>query len=73
MPESAMAQPRLVHRRCGGWLARSAPEGLVQIGVLASTEPEARSAFEVASREWAALLQSSEPLSSANDCVGAAP
>lgn len=52
------ATPRIVHRKCGGWLALSADSDPVKIGVLAPSHEEARTRFRVVREEWRALLAS---------------
>ena len=46
----AGAAPRLVERRCGGWLAVSERSSPIKIGVTGQTEAEARRNFEAAMR-----------------------
>jgi len=50
--------PRIVHRKCGGWLALSAKGDPLKIGVLAATHEEAGSRFRIVREEWRALLAS---------------
>jgi hypothetical protein len=48
--------PRIVQRRCGGWLAL-APEGAsLKIGVSADTEEAARDKYKTAVTEWRRTL-----------------
>ena len=49
--------PRLIERRCGGWLAVSNSTAPLKIGVTADTEEQAREAFGQAVREWEAILR----------------
>lgn len=55
MLESAQL-PRVVHRACGGWLAFSAPNSPLKIGVTAETEDAVRADYEEALAGWLALL-----------------
>ena len=50
--------PRISKRTCGGWLAISAASSLLQIGVTADSEEEARAAFARAFMKWDAILKS---------------
>lgn len=49
--------PRLLERRCGGWLAASEAGAPLRIGVTAETEDLARIAFAQAVKEWNRILQ----------------
>lgn len=43
--------PRIIPRKCGGWLAVSGPGDSLQIGVTAPSEAEARERFWAASEQ----------------------
>ena len=48
--------PRVVPRKCGGWMALSAREGGLQIGVTALSEVEAQAKFHATRAGWQVLL-----------------
>ena len=48
--------PRLIERRCGGWIATSEANASLKIGVTADTEQQARLNFERAVKEWEHIL-----------------
>lgn len=50
--------PRLIERRCGGWLAISGRGDPVQIGVTAASESEAAAEFDRVRDHWRAILES---------------
>lgn len=52
--------PRVVERHCGGWLAYSAPQAALKIGVVAKTERAARERFVIAVDEWQTILASAK-------------
>lgn len=54
-----LAEPVLIERACGGWLAVSKPESPLKIGVTAETEDGARMAFDRAVGEWSVLTDES--------------
>lgn len=54
-------EAQTIARHCGGWLAVSAPDALVHIGVTASTEEEARQALAAALDRWEAILTKDAP------------
>lgn len=60
-------KPRIIHRQCGGWLARSAPEDTVQIGVTAPTEEGAAALFAQRRAAWQVMLEQPQPVT-ASDC-----
>jgi hypothetical protein len=48
-------EPRLIERRVGGWLAVTDDDSPVRVGVVGTTEEEARERFrEALARWWAA-------------------
>lgn len=47
---------RLIHRKCGGWLAVSNRWADIKIGVAADTESEAREKYEATVEAWRKLL-----------------
>ncbi len=49
--------PRIIHGKCGGWLAISSAADPLKIGVVATTEIEAGSAFERTREHWQAILE----------------
>lgn len=51
-----VAEPMLIRRARGGWLAVSMPQCSLKIGVTAASEGEARASFERALQEWMAIL-----------------
>jgi hypothetical protein len=50
--ENYVARPRLVERRCGGWLAISPKNEPLKIGVTAETEEGAARLFSSTFRAW---------------------
>lgn len=48
--------PRMIERRCGGWLAVSPRSCSLKIGVTADSEEEARSEFRTAFVQWREML-----------------
>lgn len=58
MSDNLGAEPRVVQRHCGGWLAYSHPSSrAVRIGVTAETAAGAASRWHVAIDEWRAILE----------------
>lgn len=47
---------RLIQRQCGGWLAISAHENPLKIGVTGETADQAADAFRVTSARWREIL-----------------
>jgi len=56
MTGNLSSSPRIVARKCGGWLAVSPPNSALRIGVTANTQDEAASKFTAAEAEWSLLL-----------------
>ena len=50
--------PRIIPRKCGGWLAVSNDADPVKIGVTAASEVEANHEFNKARERWRAILES---------------
>jgi hypothetical protein len=57
--------PRLIPRRCGGWLAVSNEADPVKIGVTAASEAEATREFTKARERWRVILESEAAVSAA--------
>ena len=55
--ETIAHNPRLRRRESGGWLAVTAPEDTLRIGVTAETEAEARDRFREEVSAWLPLLE----------------
>jgi hypothetical protein len=53
--------PRIVARQRGGWLALSAVDDDLQIGVEADSEEEAIAKFRVTAERWREILASGRP------------
>ena len=49
-------RPRLIPRRCGGWLAVSNARDPVKIGVTAASKAEARLEFDKTRERWREIL-----------------
>ena len=49
-------EPNVVQRKCGGWLATAPKWSPLRFGVTAATESAVREAFQLALRDWSALL-----------------
>lgn len=49
--------PRIVSRRCGGWLAVSNDADPVKIGVVAVSEADANREFQATRERWRAILE----------------
>lgn len=58
MEQITATAPKLIERTCGGWLAVSAPDAPLKIGVTADTAENARTAFDRAILEWQMILES---------------
>ena len=54
--ENYVDVPRLVERRCGGWLAISGAREAVKVGVTAETEADAVELFDSTIRAWRLAL-----------------
>jgi hypothetical protein len=50
--------PRIIQRKCGGWLAVSNDADPVKIGVTAASEADADREFQKARNRWQAILDS---------------
>lgn len=50
--------PRMIRRKCGGWIALSSRDCWLKIGVVGKTESEARSKFQSSFSEWIETLKS---------------
>lgn len=48
--------PKIIQRRCGGWLSVSGEGDLLQIGITAPTETEAWERFRSTAEVWRARL-----------------
>ncbi len=48
--------PRVVERKCGGWLATSPVGAVLCVGVTASTEAEVRAKYSHSLKEWIDLV-----------------
>lgn len=57
---------RIVHRKCGGWLALSPTGFPLQIGVTAETEEGARASFAQTLARWEALLCASQEVAASS-------
>lgn len=55
--EDKLNCPRLSPRECGGWLAVSDATDLLQIGVTAASEQEARERFQEVRDHWQAIFE----------------
>ena len=55
---NAPLRPRIIPRKCGGWLAVSNDADPVQIGVTAASEVDADLQFQQTRRRWQAILES---------------
>jgi hypothetical protein len=44
--------PRIIQRKCGGWLAVSAPHEDLRIGVTAESEDAVRDKYQAAVTDW---------------------
>jgi hypothetical protein len=53
-------EPVILRRLCGGWLAVSAHDDSLRIGVVAPTETEARDRFWAALEAWRIMLASGD-------------
>ena len=56
MTKILAGSPRLVQRKCGGWMALSSRDDRLRIGVTAATAEEASSRYVAALMEWGATL-----------------
>lgn len=56
-PYGPYRSPRLISRRCGGWLAVSATNDLIKIGVTGDTEEDTRLLFVEAMKQWVKLVE----------------
>jgi hypothetical protein len=57
MPLPTPPEPVVVQREAGGWLAVSAPNEALRIGVVGADEHSARAAFAQAAARWLELCQ----------------
>jgi hypothetical protein len=57
MPKAQLS-PRIIERRCGGWLAVSNNADPVQIGVTAASEIDADFRFQTVRKRWQEILES---------------
>jgi len=55
--------PRIISRKCGGWLAVSGKGDPIQIGVTAPSEPEVREKFWAAAEGWRDILDTEKGVS----------
>ncbi len=53
-----MLRPRIIPRKCGGWLALSNDADMVKIGVTAASEVDADLLFQKTRERWQAILES---------------
>ena len=53
--------PRIIERRCGGWIAVSGPGAEIRIGVTADSKEGALKKFEAAMLDWQRTLQAGQP------------
>jgi len=51
-------RPRIIPRKCGGWLAVSNDADPVKIGVTAASEVDADLEFRTARERWQVILES---------------
>lgn len=51
-------EPRVIQRRCGGWLARSSREDRLQIGVTSAEREDAIAQYATALRHWERIFAS---------------
>ncbi len=63
MDRAGPAEPRIIHRECGGVLAVSASSDALRIGVAAKTEAQAREQFAASYARCAEIL--AEPMATA--------
>ena len=57
----ARTTPRIIQRKCGGFLAVSTEGSRFKIGVQGQTEEEARQRFEESVTMWERIVASGEP------------
>jgi len=63
------SDPRLIARRCGGWIALSGTENPIKIGVVGETETAALEKFRRSISAWQADITANVTKSAENVCI----
>jgi len=58
--KTLISDPKMIARRCGGWLALSPPSATIKIGVTGASEEDARQKYRDSMEKWTAASVSGE-------------